>query len=490
MTERPTTDAAPPVATRAVLAVLCAAQFVLILDIAVVNVALVPLARDLGATPDSLQLVASVYAATFGGALLIGGRIADDGRRHAAFVGGLLLFALASGLCGAAWSVPAVLVGRALQGLGAAFASPAALSLVTATFPEGAERDRALGAWSAVAAAGGAAGLLAGGALTEIWGWRTVFFVNLPIIAVVVVAARRLVAADRPAAAPAVPVASGSAAAAAVVGLVVGLGIVHTRGSAAVAVTVLVAAGALAAAQRVLDRRAPAPLVPTVLLRSRQVLAANAVTALMSTVVLGINFFLAVHLEQRLGFGPVATGVAFLPITVVSATTSLVAAQLVSVVGVRTLLVAGMSSMATGSLLLSGLPAGGGYLRTVMPGLVLVAAGMGPAFAVGTIAATGGVAARQQGAAAALLSSSMQVGAAIGVAVLGVLAARSADPVAGTRTAFGAMAVAAAAAAGCALALPRRGLARIDARRPPPPLVPAQAGGCLPGCAGATGARP
>ncbi len=167
---------------RLVLSALCAAQFVMILDVSVVNVALVPLAADLGAAPGDLQLVASAYAATFGGLLLIGGRLADAGHRRSVFLAGLVLFAAASTLCGAAWSVQVLVTGRALQGVGASMASPAALSLLTTVFVEGRERNRALGTWAAVAAAGGAAGLVVGGVLTDTLGWRTVFLVNVPII--------------------------------------------------------------------------------------------------------------------------------------------------------------------------------------------------------------------------------------------------------------------------------------------------------------------
>ena len=478
--------ALPP---RGMLAILCAAQFVLILDVAVVNVALVPIARDLAADPEELQLVASVYAATFGGGLLLGGRIADGGRRRGAFLAGLLVFAVASALCGLAWSEPALIAGRALQGLGAALASPAALSLLTTTFREGAQRDRALGVWASVAAAGGAAGLLLGGLLTDAFGWRTVFAVNIPIIAVVVVATLRVVPADRRSPdAPLLPIGSGVSVGATVVLLVAGLGLIEGGQPIGAAVAVLGAAALVFGLHRFLDGRAASPLVPRDLLRSRSVLAANGVMVAMSAVVLGVNFFLAVHLQDRLGFGPVLTGLAFLPITLVSAVTATLAARVVGRSGSRTLLVAGMAAMALGCLLLARLPADGGYLLEVLPGMVLVAAGMGPGFAVGAIAATNGVVAVQQGAAAALLSTATQVGAAVGLAVLGVLAASTSDAASGTRIAFVAMTVASVLALLSALALPR-------VQHPPsaaqghPQQILAQAAGCLPGCADAVTAQ-
>jgi len=329
-------------APRSVLAVLCVAQFVLILDVAVVNVALVPLAGDLGVAADGLQVVASAYAACFGGVLLLGGRLADGGRRRRTFLAALVLFGVASLVCGAAGSVAVLVAGRAAQGLGAALASPAALSLLTTTFA-GAARDRALGTWAAVATAGGAAGLLAGGILTDLAGWRSVFLVNPPIIAAVVLVGLRLLAADRPAAAaPRIPVGPGLAAACAVVLLVGGLGVLEADGPSGLAVAALTGAVVAGTAFALLDRRAAHPLLPPDLLRSRSVLAANGVTALMSAVVLGVNFFLAVHLQGRLGLGPVATGLAFLPITAVSAVSATAAALLVARRGPRPLLVAGM----------------------------------------------------------------------------------------------------------------------------------------------------
>ncbi|WP_380163448.1 MFS transporter [Jannaschia sp. R86511] len=472
----------------AVLAVLCAAQFVLILDVAVVNVALVPLARDLRAAPEDLQLVASVYAATFGGALLIGGRLADRGHRRRVFLVGLVLFLLASVLCGVAWSVPAVVLGRAVQGLGAALASPAALSLLTTTFPEGPSRDRALGTWASVAAAGGAAGLVVGGALAATVGWRSVFLVNVPIIAVVVVAARRLLPTgpaerDR----PELPAAAGLAAAGAVVLLVVALGAAEAGARVGPVVALVAATIAAALAFVLLDRRAAHPLVPASLVRRRSVAAANVATAAMSAVVLGTNFFLAVHLQSRLGLGPLMTGLAFLPITAVSAVTAVTAARLTGRLGTRRLLQGGMAVMVLGCLWLARLPGDGGYLLDVLPGMVLVAAGMGPAFAVGAIAATAGVPGRQQGAAAALLSTSTQAGAAVGLAALAALAAAGGDEAGGTRLAFLGMAGAAALALAAASALPHRHPSTPAVAAPL--IVPAHAAGGLPGCAEAASSR-
>lgn len=468
---------------RSALGVLCAAQFVFILDVAVVNVALVPLALDLQAEPDRLQLVASCYAATFGGLLLVGGRVADGRGRRRTFTGGLVVFAVASAVCAVAVSVPVLLAGRALQGAGAAFASPAALSLLTTVFAEGPARSRALGTWAAVAAGGGAAGLVLGGVLTASTGWRTVFLVNLPVIAAIVVMGLRVL----PPGVPAVPhgpqVRAAVSSVAAVVLLVGGLGVLEAGGSVLLA-AVLVVVAAAAAATFLRADRGPGALLPVELRRSRSVLTANAVSALMSVAVIGVNFFLAVHLQQRLGLSAVLTGLAFLPITAVSAVTSVVAARVAAARGVRAPLVAGMLAVVAGCLLLAWLPDDGAYLAAVLPGMVLVAAGMGPGFAVGSIVATTGVTPAQQGAAAALLSTSTQVGAAVGLGVLGVLSATAPDAPAGARLAFAAMAAAAALAALLATTLPGR-LNRTPV--PMPPAVPAHAAGCLAGYADTTG---
>ncbi|MFZ0158601.1 MAG: MFS transporter [Kineosporiaceae bacterium] len=468
---------------RLVLAALCAAQFVLILDVSVVNVALVPLAADLGAAPGDLQLVATAYAATFGGLLLIGGRLADAGHRRSVFLAGLLLFAAASSLCGAAWSVPVLVTGRALQGVGASLASPAALSLLTTVFGEGRERNRALGTWAAVAAAGGAAGLVAGGVLTESVGWRAVFLVNVPIIVTTVSLALRVIPGDEGPDGPRRLVVSPWSAVTgfgALAVLLAGLSGVEGGWPRSQVIATLTAAAALAMGFVVADRRSSVPLLPGSLVGRRTVLAANMVTLTMSAVVLGVNFFLAVHLQQRLGLSPVQTGLAFVPITVASACTATVSARVVQRVGPRPLLVAGMVSMSLGAMLLARLPDQGSYLWSVLPGMLLVAAGMGPGFAVGSIAATSGVPPEQQGAAAALLSASTQIGAAIGLAGLGVLAGSQGGGGSGARAAFAAMTALALTAAAAAAFLPSRGDPG-ESGAGPAVHLPAQAAGCLPG---------
>jgi MFS family permease len=292
---------------------------------------------------------------------------------------------------------------------------------------------------------------------------------------------------DRPTASgPAVRLTTAASSCGMVVALLGGLAAVESGGHPVAALASFTIAGGCLVVFVAGDRRATAPLLPGRLLRRRPVLAANLATLLMSAVVLGMNFFLAVHLQQQLGLPPVVTGLAFLPITVVSAAAAMLAARSVARTGPRPLLVGGLLAMAAGCLLLAGLPVDGTYATSVLPGMLLIAAGMGPGFAVGTIAATTGVPASEQGAAAALLSASTQVGAAVGLAVLGVAAAQHATmPGGGTRAAFAVMCGLAVAAAAAAAFLPPRA-PRVAAPHPAPTLLPAQAASCLPACADLT----
>lgn len=323
------------------------------------------------------------------------------------------------------------MVARAAQGVGGALVSPAALSLLTTLFAEGPARNRALAVWSALAAGGGAAGLLLGGVLTDLAGWRWVFFVHVPVgVAVVVAALRLLPAGERQRGR--VDMAGAVAGTAGLMALVYGL----SGGGAAL----LLVGAVLLAAFVAIERRAAEPLVPFSLFRLRSLVGANLATFFLSAVILGANFFLTLHFQGVRGYSPLVTGLAFLPLTVASALASGVAARLVSRLGARELLLAGMAALAAGSLLLSRLSPGGSFLVGVLPGMLLVAVGLGVGFTVGTLAATAGVEARQQGAASGVFNTSQQVGAGIGLAVLAAVA--GAD---GFRVAFLAM-------AGCALA--------------------------------------
>jgi EmrB/QacA subfamily drug resistance transporter len=409
------------------------AQFVLVLDVAIVGVALPSIRADLDLSPENLQLVVTTYALTFGGLLLLGGRIADLLGRRRVFVSGLALFTLASLACGLAGSEATLLAARLLQGGGAALVAPAALSLLTAIFPEGETRNRALGVWSAVAAGGGAAGLLLGGVLTDLAGWRWVFLVNVPVGIVVVAVARRVLPESRPAGTGRIDAAGAVAATAGLMALVYGLGRGGQEGFGdRLVLALLPASVALLAAFVAIERRAAAPLVPFGLFRLRTLVGANLATFLMSGVVLGVNFFLTLHFQEVLAYSPIETGLAFLPMTLVIGLASGAAARLVDRTGARPLLLGGMLALAGGSVLLSRLSADGSYAVDVLPGLLLVAVGLGPGFTIGTLAATAGVPAGQQGVASGVLNTSQQVGGAVGLAALAAVASAATGSAAGS----------------------------------------------------------
>ncbi len=404
------------------LVLLCMAQFMLVLDIAIVNVALPAIQADLRFAREDLQLVVTAYALTFGGLLLLGGRAADLLGRRRLFVAGLAIFTLASLVCGLAPSAVLLVAARALQGVGGGLVSPAALSLLTTIFPEGRDRDRALGVWSALAAGGGAAGLLLGGVLTGLVSWRWVFLVNVPVGAMVLAFSPRALPVGRAEGGGRIDAAGAAAATAGLVALVYGLDRGGQEGFGAGDVIALLAAAAvLLAAFVAIERRAPEPLLPFGLFQRRTLAGANLATLLLSAVILGVNYFLTLYFQQVLAYSPIETGLAFLPMTLVAALASGVAARLVGGVGARPLLAVGMVALCAGAGLLGQVTPRAGYLGA-LPGMLLVAIGLGLGFTVGILAATAGVDARQQGVASGILGTSQQVGGAIGLAVLTAVA--------------------------------------------------------------------
>lgn len=463
------------------LLLLCVAQFMLILDVAIVNVALPPIAEDLGFSSQSLQLVVTAYTLAFGGLLLLGGRLADVLGRRRMFGAGLTLFTVASLACGLAPTGQLLVAARAVQGVGGALVSPAALALLTTLFAEGAERNRALGVWSALAAAGGAAGLLLGGVLTDLAGWHWVFLVN--VIGLPVAAAALRVLPEGGARGGRIDLPGASSVTAGLVALVYRL----TRGGEVgfadpAVVGLLVGALVLLAGFVAVEARTAQPLLALGLFRSPSLTGANVATLLMSPVIIGVNFFLTLYLQQVLGFSPLQTGLAFLPLTAVSAAASIIAARLVARAGAHRLLLAGLLALAAGAALLTRLPADGSYLSDALPGLLLVAVGPGPSFTVGTIIATAGVPADRQGAASGVLSTSQLLGGAIGLAALSVVAGGSGAPgqVDGYRVAFLMMVAFALAGAAAAALLVRpapSGGETAPARLRPTP-VPATIGAC------------
>jgi len=429
-----TTTGAEPASTGSVtrskwaaLAVLSVAQLMVILDTTIVNVALPSIQKDLHFKSEAdLQWVVNAYVLTAGGFLLLGGRVADRYGRRLVFVSGIVVFAAASLSCGLANS-PALLVGsRAVQGLGAAFMAPAALSLLTVIFAEGEERNRALGVWSAIAGAGGAVGLLAGGLLTTELSWRWVFFVNLPIAAVAVVASFRLIDESRN------PVAGGFDVPGAVTGTA-GLGalvfaLVWGWGSAQT-LLVLAAAAVLLTTFVILQLRGRHPLVPPRLFRSRTLVGADVGMLIAGAGLFAVFFFLTLYMQDLLHYSPLKTGIAYLPLSILLVMSAGVGSRILGRVGARPILVTGFLLGAGGLALLARLSPTSGYLD-LLPSLVLIGTGMGGAFVSVTSSAVAGVPQEDTGVASALLNASQQIGGSLGLAILTAVATARFDAVA------------------------------------------------------------
>ncbi|MFJ9693918.1 MFS transporter [Kitasatospora sp. NPDC101183] len=400
-----------------VLAAVAVAQFVFALDQSVVNVALPAVRTALGFAPLDLSWVVHVYALTFGGALLLGGRACDLYGRRRLLTLGLAAFAacsLAGGLAQAPWQLVAA---RAGQGLGAAAAAPAALSLLTATFGEGRARVRALGVWSAVNAAGGALGVLAGGLLTQYAGWRWVMLVNLPIVALALALTAAGVPADvRPARRERLDV-PGAVLATGGCGLLV-YGVVAAEWPAVLLALVVLAGFVL------VEARSAAPLLRLGLLRSRWVAGANVLVFLAAAGQFAAFYFVSLYMQQVLGMGAAATGSAFLPFSVGVVAGTLVATRVVSARGPRAALVPGALLAAAGLAWFACLSPDGGFLTDVLGPSAVTSVGLGLVLAPVAAAATTGVRAEEAGAASGLLNSSRQLGGCVGLAALATVAAR------------------------------------------------------------------
>jgi len=402
------------------LALLCSVQFILVLDLTLVNVALPSIQQAVGSSREDLQWVVSAYALSFGGFLMLAGRAADLYGRRRFFMLGLALFASASLAGGLSHTTVLLIAARLVQGLGAALVSPAALSLLTTTFREGAERNRALAAWTAVASAGGAVGLLLSGFITEFLGWSWVFFLNVPI-AVVAISLSPVLLPESQAPSPErrLDVAGAVAVTIASLLLVFGLSQAATAGltSAQTLVPILGALLALATFLAI-EQRTASPVLPLGILRRRTLAGANIVVLLLLAVVAGQGFFASFYLQQVLGYSAVATGLAFLPIGLVIMLLSTQSARLAYRFGTRRMLIAGMTAVTLAMLYFVRLPPHAMYLADLLPGFIALAIGMGLGFFSVTVAATNGVANDQQGVASGLINTSGQIGSALGLAVL------------------------------------------------------------------------
>lgn len=406
------------------LVLLCAAQFMVILDTTIVNVALPSIGADLdlGGRSGLLQYVISLYALTFGGSLILAGRAADLFGRRRLFVIGLVAFALASLACGLASTPGLLLTGRALQGLAAALASSSALSLLTTIFDEGAERNRALGAWGAVGGAAGASGLIIGGAITDLLGWPWIFLLNLPIgLGVAVAAMFRLSvdAADQPQRMRRLDL-PGAITVTGALGLLV-FGLTRSQHDGLLtASTVGLLAGAvvLLAIHILIERRVHHPLVAFRLFRLPGVAGANLTALLLTTIVASNLFFTTLYVQGVLGYSPLQTGFAFLPNSMLVVVGSALASRLLGRIGEGPILASGFTILAVASLLLTGISPDGAYLTDVLPGFALTGLGLGLAIVAVTGAATRGVDSHDHGLASGVVNTAQQVGFAVGIAAI------------------------------------------------------------------------
>jgi EmrB/QacA subfamily drug resistance transporter len=408
-----------------VLVIACLAQFMVVLDASVVNIALPSVQSGLHFSSANLQWIVNAYTLIFGGFLLLGGRAADLLGRKRLFVAGVILFSAASLLNGLAQTSGMLIVGRGLQGLGGALVSPAALSIVTTTFTDGTQRTRALGVWSAIAASGAAVGLLVGGVLTDIASWRWVFFINVPIGIATIALALRFVAESR------LEVARRSfdlAGATAVTGGLVllvyaivkaqsyGWGSARTLGFGAAAFVLLAAFVAI-------ERRSAAPLMRLGIFRIRALAIADTVLLLVASGMFGMFFFASLYVQEILGYSPLRAGLAFLPVTLGIMIGAGLAQQLIRRIGVRNVGAIGVGIAAAGMLVLTQLPVHGSYLGDLLVGLMPMSIGLGLAFVPITLLGTSGVTREDSGLASGLFNTAQQVGGSLGLAILSTLAA-------------------------------------------------------------------
>ena len=415
---------------RATLLLACLAQFMVILDVSVVNVALPAIRNALRFSEQDLQWVVNAYTVTFAGFLLLGGRAADLVGRRRVFVSGLVLFSVASLAGGFADTQALLIAARAAQGLGGAIIAPASLAILTRTFEEGPARNRAVGIWGAMGGAGGAAGVLLGGVLTDLLSWRWILFINVPIGLAAAVLAQRYIAEGRSAARTRSFDLAGAITATLGLSVLV-LAIVRTDvvGWGSVSTLGLLAGGLVLLAMFVAieGRLARSPLMPLRIYASRTLSAANLVVLLVGAATFAMWFFLSLYLQQVLGYSPLKAGFAFLPMTLCIVAGSTLASRAVTRVGPKPILVAGMIALAIGLILLTQISPNGSYLGEVLVPSLLVAIGIGLSFVPVTIAAVAGVAPSEAGLASGLVNTSRLVGGALGLAILAALATSRTD---------------------------------------------------------------
>jgi EmrB/QacA subfamily drug resistance transporter len=406
------------------LLLLCAVQFMDIIDASIMNVALPSIRKDLGFSQQQLQWVLSGYLVTYGGFLLLGGRAADLFGRRRLLVAGTTLFAVCS-LAGGLAANAGMLVGaRVAQGIGAALMAPAGLSILTTSFVEGKDRTRALGVWGAISGVAAAAGVLLGGVLSEGPGWRWVLYVNIPVCVLIIAAAFRLVPGERRQARRATLDIPGAALVTAGMLLLIfalvkapdaGWRTRHTIGELGTAAVLLVAFA-------VVERRTRQPLFPSSIFRIKGLAAADATQLIAFAGFISMFFFLTLYMQNVLRYSPIQAGSAYLPVTAGVIVAAGISSQLVPRIGTRPIIVAGALIAAAGMYYLSRIPVHGSYLTNLLPGLAVMSIGLGAVFVNVTTAANSGVPAHQAGLAAGLLNTSAQLGSALGLAVFSAIA--------------------------------------------------------------------
>ena len=418
------------------LVLLCSAQFVVVLDASIVNVALPSIGDALSFSQENLPWVVNAYVLTFGGFLLLGGRTADLLGRRRVFMTGLMLVAVASLAAGFAATEGQLIAARAAQGLGAAIISPAALSIVTTIFRDGAERNKALGVWGAVAGSGGAAGVLLGGILTDGLGWEWVLWVNVPVALFAFALTPRLIAESRAEGETRAFDVAGAVTVTAALSILVfavidaadkGWGSARTLGL--IGLSLLLFAAFIA-----IELRASKPLVPFSIFRIRTLTGANVVGVLVGASLFSMFFFISLYMQQVLGYSAIHAGLSYLPLGLTIIATAGIGSQLVTKFGYKPVLATGLLFIVAGLLWFSQISVGGGFTTDILGPSLLAAAGLGFSFVTTTIAAVSGVDEHEAGLASGLINTSQQVGGALGLAVLSTLATSHTEDLLGSGT--------------------------------------------------------
>jgi EmrB/QacA subfamily drug resistance transporter len=402
------------------LALLATTQFVIVLDAAIVNVALPTVQTSLKISQDNLSWVVNAYVLTFGGFLLLGGRLADLLGRRRLFIGGLFIFSIASLLGGMSANEGQLIAARALQGFGGALLAPAALSMVTNMFAEGAERNKALGVWGAVSGSGGAAGVLLGGLLTEYLGWEWVFWVNVPIgIAAAILAPRMLRESRKESGTRTFDIAGAVTVTGGLALLVFTLVDANRAGwTSTQTIGLMIVAIALISAFVVIEQRSESPLVPFRIFRSRTLTGSNITALLVGAALFSMFYFISLYMQQVLNYSAIKAGLSYLPLAIFIVISAGVASQLVTKVGFKPILVAGMVLIAIALVWFAQIDVGGSYLSDLLGPMIVSAIGLGFAFVPVTIGAVSGVSEDDSGLASGLINTAQQVGGALGLSVL------------------------------------------------------------------------